>query len=197
MNRVLLIDDDPAALATTAAQLQPLEVETTWLAGGVEALEHLEQSPTELVICDLMMPEVDGHAVARAYKAHSRWRFVPFLLLTALDSDAAIIAGLEAGADEFVSKPIEGAVLRARVRSLLRAAHLYRQSPPVDRSALIAQAALTTREREVLDLLLLGRTHEDIATVLGITERTSRFHQANLFVKLGGESRLDLLRIFA
>ena len=65
------------------------------------------------------------------------------------------------------------------------------------RAERVEAAGLTAREREVLELLLLGRTHEDIAVVLGISERTSKFHQANLLEKLGAESRMDLLRLFA
>jgi DNA-binding CsgD family transcriptional regulator len=62
---------------------------------------------------------------------------------------------------------------------------------------LIDAAGLTEREREVLELVLLGRSHQDIATALGISERTSKFHHANLLAKLGAESRIDLLRLFS
>jgi len=201
MPRVILIDDDRITLQTTAAQLRPEGYDVTLLDGGVSALEYLTKPPVDLVICDLMMPDIDGYAVTRAFKAHSEWRFVPIILLTALDSATAIVEGLEAGAEEFVTKPIEGAVLRARARSMLRVHATYvslRNAPQTGtrREQIVDEAQLTDREREVLELLLLGRTHEDIATVLGITARTSRFHQANLFAKLGAESRLDLMRLF-
>jgi DNA-binding NarL/FixJ family response regulator len=199
--RVLVIDDDRMALQTTEAQLLPEGYELQLETGGAGALERLTHEPSDLVICDLMMPEIDGHAVCRAFKAHPEWRYVPIILLTGLDARDALVAGLEAGADEFVTKPVEGAVLRARARSMLRVRMTYKWlrlgNPAGDRrSEIVAQARLTEREREVLDLLLLGRTHEDIARLLGITERTSKFHQANLLTKLGAESRLDLLRLF-
>jgi DNA-binding NarL/FixJ family response regulator len=200
--RVLVIDDDPTALQTTQAQLLPEGYDLTLAAGGPAAVALLGQPPFDLVICDLMMPELDGYAVARAFKAHPEWRYVPIILLTALDARDAVVAGLEAGADEFVTKPVEGAVLRARARSMLRVRQTYKrlraEAPqPGDRRAeIVSQARLTDREREVLDLLLLGRTHEDIAHVLGISERTSKFHQTNLLAKLGAESRLDLMRLF-
>jgi len=194
---VLVIDDDPIALATTQAQLCPEGYLVTCVNGGVAALEYLTNAPADLVICDLMMPELDGYAVARAFKSHSQWRYSPIILLTALDSPNAMIDGLESGADEFVTKPIEGAVLRARARSMLRVRQTYKRlQSTAPRNEIIEHARLTDREREVLDLLLLGRTHEDIATALGISERTARFHQANLLEKLGAESRLDLMRLF-
>jgi DNA-binding NarL/FixJ family response regulator len=66
-----------------------------------------------------------------------------------------------------------------------------------DRRDQIAEdAKLTSREREVLDLLLLGRTHEEIGLVIGSSARTAKFHQANILRKLGAASRLDLMRIF-
>jgi DNA-binding NarL/FixJ family response regulator len=201
--RVIVIDDEPSALKTTEAQLLPEGYELVLLDGGRAALELLAQPPADLVICDVVMPELDGLAVSRAFKAHPEWRYVPIILLTALTAHDAIASGIEAGGDDFVTKPIEGAVLRAHVRSMLRVRHMYSalRAPGAPRSEdrraeRIAQAGLTSREREVLELLLLGRTHEDIALVLGISERTSKFHQANLLAKLGAESRLDLMRLF-
>jgi DNA-binding NarL/FixJ family response regulator len=199
---VLVIDDVPAALQMTRIQLRPEGYELALVASGAAALERLPGEPPDLVICDLMMPELDGYAVSRALKADPEWRYVPIILLTALDARDAIVQGLEAGADEFVSKPVEGAVLRARARSMLRVRQTYKRlracapQPEDRRTEIVAQARLTEREREVLELLLLGRTHEDIAHVLGISERTSKFHQSNLLVKLGAESRLDLMRLF-
>ena len=200
--RVVVIDDDPAALQTTQAQLMPEGYEFVPVASGVAAVAHLVREPADLVICDVMMPELDGYAVSRAFKAHPEWRYVPIILLTAFDARSAIVEGLEAGADDFVAKPVEGAVLRARARSMLRVRQTYKRlracvaEPGGRRAEIVTHARLTEREREVLDLLLLGRTHEDIAQLLGISERTSKFHQANLFTKLGAESRLDLLRLF-
>jgi DNA-binding NarL/FixJ family response regulator len=83
-----------------------------------------------------------------------------------------------------------------RVRQTYRRLRACATVPGERRAEIISQARLTEREREVLDLLLLGRTHEDIAQLLGISERTSKFHQPNLLTKLGAECRLDLLRLF-
>jgi DNA-binding NarL/FixJ family response regulator len=202
--KVLVVDDEPSARQTASALLLPEGYDLRLASGGGEALALLDEAPVDLVICDVMMPAIDGFAVCRAIKAHLEWQFVPVILLTALGEREDVVRGLEAGADQFVSKPVEGAVLRARARAMLRVRSRYAvlrqlraQAPPPDhRGQLVAQANLTAREREVLDLLLLGRTHQDIAEVLGISERTSKFHQANLLAKLGAESRLDLMRLF-
>ncbi|MBL8624680.1 MAG: response regulator transcription factor [Myxococcales bacterium] len=199
--RVVIVDDDPGSRQTAEAMLLPLGLELRILAGGAALLDELASPPADVVVCDVMMPAVDGFAVCRAVRAHPQWRYVPVILLTALGDRDAIVAGLEAGADEFVTKPAEGAVLRARVQAMLRVRDRYlalaaATPPPSDRLAeLVATSGLTAREREVLDLLVLGRSHGDIAQVLGISERTSKFHQGNLLAKLGAESRLDLMRL--
>lgn len=199
--RILVVDDEPTARQVTCAQLVPEGYDLRALASGAEALEALADPPVDVVVCDVMMPGVDGVQVCRALKADPRWRHVPIVLLTALSERGDVVRGLDAGADDFVTKPVDGAVLRARVRALLRVRDAYLElqaGAEVDRRAeRIAAAGLTAREREVLELLLLGRTHEDIAVALGISERTSKFHQANLLEKLGAESRMDLLRLFA
>jgi DNA-binding response OmpR family regulator len=211
--RVLVIDDEASARQTTHAQLLPEGYEVELVASGQEAVDRLDGEPADLVICDVMMPGLDGFAVCRAFKAHPEWQFVPIILLTAAGARDAVVTGLESGADQFVTKPIEGPVLRARARAMMRVRARYHglratgtdrhaTVPPAEpslterRRQLVDGAGLTGREREVLELLLLGRTHEDIALVLGITERTSKFHSANLLAKLGAESRLDLMRLF-
>ena len=195
---ILLVDDDPTALMTTEAQLAPEGWRVHRHEHAKDALARLAEPPMDLVICDAMMPVADGFTVCRAFKASKAWSRTPFIMLTALSDDGHVVHGLEAGADGFLSKPVAGAVLRARVRAALRTranANVAPDSDAVRRAAVITAAGLTARERQVLELLLLGRTHDDIAVVLDISERTSRYHQGNLLAKLGADSRLDLMRV--
>jgi DNA-binding response OmpR family regulator len=195
---ILVVDDDPTALMTTEAQLAPEGWTVHRFLHPRTALERLLGPPMDLVICDAMMPDIDGFSVCRQFKASKSWNRTPLIMLTALCDDLQVVRGLEAGADDFVSKPVAGPVLRARVRAALRARSTYVAQPEAPRLETVVTAAkLTARERQVLDLLLLGRTHEDIAVALNISERTSRYHQTNLFEKLGAESRLDLMRILS
>ncbi|MBX3158510.1 MAG: response regulator transcription factor [Deltaproteobacteria bacterium] len=202
--RILVVDDDATARMVTHAMLVPGRFAVKLVASGAEALDVLGGERVDLVICDVMMPELDGFAVCRAMRHHHDWRRVPVMLLTGSSEPGDVVRGMEAGADQFVTKPVPAAVLRARAQAMLGLRERYADAS-VDpgalrvrhREAAIAQAGLTARERAVLDLLLLGRTHDEIALVLGISERTSRFHQANLLEKLGADSRNDLLRLFA
>ena len=204
--KILVVDDDAAARETVEALLLPNGYHLLFADSGSRALTMLEAESVDLVLCDVMMPDMSGFEVCRRTKDHDQWCLIPVVLITALDGNEDIVEGLESGAEEFLSKPVSGIVLRARVRSMLRVrAHYDRlrgQAPDLSdllrarRERLADEANLSAREREVLDLLLLGRNHEEIGTVLDISPRTSRFHQANVLQKLGADSRTDLLRLF-
>jgi DNA-binding NarL/FixJ family response regulator len=204
--RILIVDDESSARETLQAllHLDPYELQVA--RGGIEAIQRLNSAPVDLVLCDVMMPGIDGFEVCRQIKAHQDWRFVPVILVTALDGQDDMVRGIEAGADDFLSKPIDKVLLRARIRAMMRLRQMFHElrGDQLDadtllterRERIIARAALSSREREVLDLLLLGRTHEEIGLVLGISARTAKFHQTNVLQKLGADSRTDLIRIF-
>lgn len=118
--RLLLVDDEPANLAVLEAFLEPLEHEIIVARGGLEGLEEFEQSAPDLVILDLMMPGFDGLSVLSRIRAHARHKDTPVILLTAHSDREHRLMGLEAGADDFLEKPIDGSLLLARVRTLLR-----------------------------------------------------------------------------
>lgn len=203
---ILIVDDEHEARETLEAQLYSEGYRLEFASNGREALERLSQDSVDLVLCDIMMPHMDGFEVCRAIKAHAEWRFVPVILITALDGEDDVVRGLKEGADEFLTKPVRQKILRARIRSMLRVRHQYDDlraaTPDLEtllrkrHERIVTEAKLSERERQVLDLLLLGRNHQEIGLALGITPRTSKFHQANILGKLGADSRVDLLRLF-
>lgn len=205
---ILIVDDDTAACRTLEALLAPCGFACHSVDSGEAALRHLDQQPTDLLITDAMMPVLDGFELCRKLKDHPTWRYIPVAIVTALDDEGSMVRGFEAGADEFLFKPISKAVLRTRVRVLLRIRHQYQElmsrTPVASIENLVrrrvdelaAEMHLSSREREVLDLLLIGRTNEEIGTVLNISTRTAKFHLANLLQKLGVDSRNELMRLF-
>jgi len=202
---LLIVDDQESARETLAALLAADMHRLLFAASGREAIEVLAGENVDVVLCDVMMPGLDGFGVCRQVRQRHEWRLIPIILVTALDEREDVVRGLDAGADEFLSKPIDKLVLHARLRVVLRHHDEHREArTAVDvdalfrgrRQRLISAAGLTEREREVLDLLLLGRTHKEIGTVLGISARTANFHQTNILQKLDADSRMDLLRIF-
>ncbi len=207
MSNILIVDDDPVACLSLEALLSPYGHSQRLVHSAKEALLHLAKKPTDLIITDVMMPEADGFELCRMLKEHPDWRYIPIIIVTALDDEGDIVRGFEAGADEFLAKPINKLALRARVRVLLRIRQQYkdllgRQVGNVEGlirrrvDELAQEVHLSAREREVLDLLLLGRNGDEIGTVLSISPRTAKFHQANILQKLGVESRHELMRLF-
>lgn len=123
MNRkpyVLVVDDDPSARETTELLLMPEGYEIHFAVSGPDALSQLAQRQPDVILLDVMMPGMDGYEVCRRLKAAAAWRHIPVILVTALDTKENLAIGLEAGADDFVSKPVNKLELRARVRSMLR-----------------------------------------------------------------------------
>lgn len=122
---ILVVDDVPKNVRLLADVLGTHGYRTSTAASGEEALAILAAERPDLVLLDVMMPGMDGYQVCRAIRADPAFAVLPVVLVTALDPEQERIKGLEAGADDFLGKPIHQAELMARVRSLLRVKALY------------------------------------------------------------------------
>ena len=120
MGSVLIVDDIPGNVRLIESLLAPDGHGVRTAFDGAEALRLVRTDPPDLVVMDVMMPDVDGFEACRAIKQDRSTRLIPVVLVTALDDTASRIRGLEAGADDFICKPFNAPELRARVRSLLR-----------------------------------------------------------------------------
>ncbi len=118
--RILVVDDIEANVRLLEAKLSAEYYEVISATDGVTALAMAAADKPDIILLDVMMPGMDGFQVCRRLKEDASTRHIPVVLITALDGRADRIAGLEAGADEFLTKPIDDVVLFARVRSLTR-----------------------------------------------------------------------------
>jgi DNA-binding response OmpR family regulator len=142
MSTVLLVEDDPAARQGLELALSRLGYGVRAAVTGEAALDGLGEGPVDVVVLDVMLPGVDGFEVCRRVRRVSN---VPVIMLTARGDDFDIVAGLEAGADDYVVKPAEPRVLDARIRAVLR--RLARADSPaetwgdlvIDRESLIVR----------------------------------------------------------
>ena len=164
--RVLIADDDWLNRDLLEAYLVSSGCEVVTAADGVAALDLARAAPLDLALLDVQMPRMDGLALCRALKSSPQTRFVPVIIVTALDSEDEKLKALEAGADDFVSKPYNSIVLLTRVRSLLRIKRLHDD--------------LETRNR-VLRQVLDRYVAEDVADII-LTD-------PERYLKLGGEAR--------
>lgn len=122
---ILVVDDVPRNLKLLADVLAAKGYRTSTAASGEEALAAIATEPPDLLLLDVMMPGLSGYDVCRAIRADPKLAMLPVVLVTALDPAKERINGLEAGADDFLGKPIQQAELMARVKSLLRIKALY------------------------------------------------------------------------
>ncbi len=118
--KILVVDDHEDNVEVLRARLESRGYEVEGAMSGQEALNAVSRWSPDLVLLDVMMPDMDGLEVVRRLKADPTLPFIPVIMQTALDSTERMVAGLEAGADDYVTKPINFAELEARVRSLLR-----------------------------------------------------------------------------
>lgn len=123
--RVLVVDDTPANVKLLDDLLTFHGYDVEAAKGGEEALQRLRQRAPDLVLLDVLMPGLSGYDVCRAIRADAAFELLPVVMVTALDDREARIRGFEAGADDFISKPVHAPELLARVRSLLRIRGLY------------------------------------------------------------------------
>src|SRR5438876_3145234 len=118
--RVLVVDDIPANVKLLEARLSAEYFDVATAASGADALAICERAECDVVLLDVMMPDMDGFEVCRRLKSGMTTHHIPVVMVTALDQPSDRVRGLDAGADDFLTKPVSDIALIARVRSLVR-----------------------------------------------------------------------------
>jgi len=138
--RILIVDDTPANVDILARRLSAHGYEILTAGDGEEGLAVAKEQQPDLILLDIMMPKMDGIEVCQHVKADASLPFIPIILVTAKTDSKDVVAGLEAGAEEYLTKPVEQNALVARVKSMLRIKELHDKSQE-QAARLEAQAA--------------------------------------------------------
>lgn len=177
---ILIVDDIPANLQLMQTYLTSAGYETKSAKNGEEALERVREHTPDLILLDVMMPKLDGFETCRILKRSQETDFVPIIMVTALNELDDKIKGIEAGADDFITKPFNRLELLARVKSLLRVKQLHDQLQ--EKVKQLEQAKERLRELAVTDGLTGLYNYRYFKEYLDQEMRRAQRHQ--LFVSL-------------
>lgn len=217
--QILLVDDEPGVRESVQAYLEYSgDFEVKVASNANQAWELIEKDIPDLIISDLMMPQVDGYQFLHKLREHPRYKAIPVVFLTARGMTSDRIQGYQAGCDAYLSKPFDPEELEAIVKNLLERRQVNIQSSSEatkleeiaqeirELKAQISQQPhlvttpppikieLTPREQSVLDLVAEGLMNKEIAARLNTSVRNVEKYVSRLFSKTGTNSRTELVR---
>lgn len=197
MKKILVIEDETATLENLVLMLEMEGFKPFSAPNGREGLAVAKRELPDVILCDVSMPELDGYGVLEALRADAATVLIPFIFLTAKGDKKDFRAGMNLGADDYLTKPASAEEVLAAIntrlnrrqqntRATLQNAEL---KPNFDSAVPLEALGVTRREAEVLLWVAQGKSNADIATILGCAENTVKVHLARIFEKLGMENR--------
>lgn len=198
--KILIIEDQAPMRRNVALMLKLEGYETFTAENGRIGVEVALKEKPDLILCDVMMPELDGYGVVQALRKEPDLATTPFIFLTAKSDRSDVRQGMNEGADDYLTKPVVREDLLAAIRMRLEKAAAIKSRlaeavgsgfEPDFSSPEPLQAAfdLTPREAEVLLWVAQGKSNGDVAAILNMSEKTAKQHLGSCFQKMGVESR--------
>ena len=197
---LLLVDDDPNLILLVKDYLVFRGFEVLTAENGREALEILAEKVPDMIVCDVMMPEMDGYTFVRHVREDSRTNWVPVLFLSAKGQSQDRVKGLNTGADVYMVKPFEPEELVAQVESSLsqverltekRTPATFLKGEPLQ---VPSNVELTPKEMEVVRFVARGMSNREISEQMSVSQRTVESHVSNMLGKTGLHNRTELAR---
>src|SRR5215470_3137687 len=192
MKKILVIEDEPEMRRNITTLLRYHDYESVSAENGRAGVEAARREKPDLILCDVMMPELDGYGVLQALQGDASLARTPFIFLTAKGEKDDLRSGMNLGADDYLTKPVpKTELLQAIEARLLRSQQQARREfkPDFSSPAAFVSLGLTPRAAETLLWVAQGKTNSDIATILGISESTVKKYVQEIFEKLGVETR--------
>jgi DNA-binding NarL/FixJ family response regulator len=194
VEKILVIDDDAKMRRQIAALLADEGFVTVEARNGREGVTLAKQEHPDLIVCDITMPEMNGHRVLEALRTDGAMAHTPFIFLTGWGEREDLRTGMNLGADDYLVKPVEPSELVGAVRARLqrrKQAGATRAPTAADATpaALAVALSLTPREAEILSWVVQGKTNPEIGVILGIQLTTVKKHLESIFAKIGVENR--------
>jgi DNA-binding NarL/FixJ family response regulator len=197
--RLLLIDDDPNLILLVKDYLEFRGYEVTTAENGREALDILEKEMPDMIICDVMMPEMDGYTFVEQVRKDPRTNWIPVLFLSAKGQSQDRVKGLNTGADVYMVKPFEPEELVSQVEASLKQAgrllqHQLKLGTNGPKIQVPFDVELTPTETKVVQFVARGMANREIAEAMKVSQRTIESHVSNMLAKTGLHNRTELAR---
>jgi DNA-binding NarL/FixJ family response regulator len=190
MKKILIIEDDFIVRNNLRDILEMENFQPALTPNGPAGLAAAKSEPPDLILCDVLMPGMDGHQVLTALRADAATARIPFIFLTAKGEGADVRAGMNLGADDYLIKPVKAVdLLEAIAARLERAQQQLGFNADFSSAAPLEQLGLSPREAEILLWVAQGKTNFEISVILNITVATVKKHLEKIYPKLGVESR--------
>jgi DNA-binding NarL/FixJ family response regulator len=192
MKRVLVIEDEPEMRRNLVTILRMEGYDPLAAEHGQAGLELAAAQPPDLILCDVMMPHLDGYGVLQQLRDDPKTALIPFIFLTAKGERDDLRSGMNLGADDYLTKPVVKTELLQAIEARLRRSEQQTQrefKPDFSSFEPLLKLGLRRRAAEVLLWVAQGKTNPDIAAILGISESTVKKHLLEILEKLGVETR--------
>ena len=200
--QLLLVDDDPNLILLIQDYLEFQGYEVKSADNGQEALDILERHIPDLIICDIMMPDIDGYEVVERIREDGRISWIPVIFLSAKGQTTDRVKGLTKGADVYLVKPFEPEELLAQVESSLKQLDRFTERSEANiklnsegaKIQVPGEVTLTRTETKVVQFVAEGLANREIADKLNVSQRTVESHVSNMLNKTRLHNRTELAR---
>ncbi len=197
MKKILVIEDEAGTLENLVLMLEMEGFKPLSASNGRAGVALARQELPDVILCDVSMPEMDGYGVLERLRADRATVSIPFIFLTAKSDKKDVRAGMNLGADDYLTTPASTEDVLAAINARLERHGEKEQAamakvelkPDFTSAKPLESIGLTPREAEVLLWIAQGKSNADIAIILGCAENTIKVHIARIFEKLGIENR--------
>lgn len=192
---VYILDDDDLILWTLRSIVESIGIKVIAYNSAKEFLANYRPSPCECVISDVRMPEINGLQLQRTLV--SAGLPPPIIFVTGHSEVSAAVEAMRAGAFDFIEKPVSGHLLIEKVQNALASSRDLHKERLAQSTRQARMSLLTPKEREIVELVVQGRSSREIANSLNISVRTVENHRARIMEKLHITSAVELVKMFA
>ena len=186
--KILIVDDEPTNLQILRQVLHE-DYRLLFARDGEKAVQLATDELPNLILLDVMMPDMDGYAVCERLQAQPQTVGIPVVYVTALGSTAQEVKGLNTGAIDYITKPINGDIVKARVRNHLKFRKAAQAPAVAEEPADARMAQMTERQQEIFRWVREGKTNWEIARIVGCSEENVKYHMKNILRIMGSYNR--------